>query len=80
MLEVIAKSAVASKMPVATTGLGSSVFDLEIRALTGTIEQTPATQEMVWVMVVSEEDGERDSLSDIYEDEWDSLSDVYEGV
>ena len=52
-------------MPVATRGFGSSVFDLEIRALTGTAEQTPATQEMVWVTVVSEEDGERDSLSEI---------------
>ena len=38
---------------------------MEIRALTGTAEQTPATQEMVWVTVVSEEDGERDSLSEI---------------
>ena len=61
----MAKSAPVSKMPVATRGFGSSVFDLEIRALTGTAEQTPATQEMVWVTVVSEEDGERDSLSEI---------------
>jgi len=52
-------------MPVATTGFKSSVFDLEIRALTGTAEQTPATQEMVWVTAVSKEDGERDSLSEI---------------
>ena len=65
-------------MPVATTGFGSSVFDLEIQALTGTIEQTPATQEMVWVMVISEEDGERDSLSDAEDGEKDSLSDTYE--
>ena len=66
-------------MPVATRGFGSSVFDLEIRALTGTAEQTPAVQIMVWVTVVSEEDGERDSLSDAEDGEKDSLSDAEDG-
>jgi hypothetical protein len=75
----MAKSVPASKMPVATTGFGSSVFDLEIRALTGTAEQTPAVQIMVWVTVVSEEDGERDSLSDAEDGERDTLSDAEDG-
>ena len=66
-------------MPVATRGLDSSVFDSEIRALIGTAEQTPSTQEMVWVTIASEEDGERDSLSDKEDGERDSLSDKEDG-
>ena len=79
ILEVMAKSVPASKMPVATTGFSSSVFDLEIRALTGTAEQTPAVQIMVWVTAVSDEDGEKDSLSDAEDGEKDSLSDAEDG-
>ena len=42
ILEVIAKSAPASKMPVATRGFGSSVFDSGVSVFAGAEEQIPS--------------------------------------
>ena len=50
ILEVIAKSVPASKMPVATRGFGSSVVDSAVRVFAGAEEQIPSSQDRVKVL------------------------------
>ena len=67
-------------MPVATMGTGLRAPDVVVFVLAGIAEQTPSTQERVYVVVASVRDRDTDSLSD---GERDSLSDgvdVYVGV
>ena len=50
ILEVIAKSVPASKMPVATRGFGSSVADSAVRFFARAEEQIPSSQDRVKVL------------------------------
>ena len=72
MLDVSANWAPELKMPVATMGAGLPAPDVAVFVLAGIAEQTPSTQERVYVVVASVRDRDTDSLSD---GEYDSLSD-----
>ena len=80
MLDVSANWAPELKMPVATMGAGLPAPDVVVFVLAGIAEQTPSTQERVYVVVASVRDRHTDSLSDgesdlLSDGESDSLSD-----